>query len=71
MAESLSEINLHRPFYPYGSRGGPRKRHLFDALGVESGRDLLRRCELEHEGRDAAECLFSTLGPKQVGEAAL
>lgn len=70
IAEWPTEISLRRPFYPYRP-GGTRKRHLFDALGVESEVDLLRRCERAYTGRDAASSLFWTLGPRQVGRAAI
>lgn len=70
IAEGLTEIGPRRPFYPY-CPGGTKKRHLFDALGVESEDDLLRRCERAYTGRDAASSLFWTLGPKQVGRAAI
>jgi hypothetical protein len=70
VAERPSDIGLRRPFYPYRP-GGTKKRHLFDALGVVSENDLLRRCERAYVGRDAASSLFWTLGPKQVGKAAI
>jgi hypothetical protein len=70
VAERPSDIGLRRPFYPYRP-GGTKKRHLFDALDVASENDLLRRCERAYVGRDAASSLFWTLGPKQVGKAAI
>jgi hypothetical protein len=64
VAAQPDEITLYRPFYPMRP-GASRREHLYQALGL-SGPDLRRRCE----GTDA-ECLFWTLGGKQVGKAAL
>jgi hypothetical protein len=69
-AATPEEISLGRPFYPRRP-GGTSHRHLLDALGFASMNELRRKCELPHDGRGAAEVLFWTLGPKQVGRAAI
>jgi hypothetical protein len=69
-AATPEEILLRRPFYPRRP-GGTSHRHLLDALGFASMNELRRTCELPHDGRGAAEVLFWTLGPKQVGRAAI
>jgi len=69
-AASPTEIRLHRPFYPRRP-GGTSHRHLLDALGFQSMDELRRRCEKAHASRRAAEVLFWTLGPRQVGRAAI
>jgi hypothetical protein len=70
VAERPEDITLHRPFYP-ARPGGTRRAHLLEALGVPSTVALRRRCEHATPHRPAAECLFWTLGGKQVGKAAL
>lgn len=70
VAEHKNEITLYRPFYPMRP-GGTARQHLFQALGSEDGRDLLRLCELETSERQAACMLFWTLGGNQVGKAAI
>jgi hypothetical protein len=64
------EVSLERPFYPRRP-GGTSHQHLLDGLGFESMNQLRRRCELRHDHRGAAEVIFWTLGPKQVGRAAI
>lgn len=73
VAHTPDQISLRRPFYPQRStvKGGTLPRHLVDALGVGSMRDLLRRCELAHADRQAASPMFWTLGGAQVGKAAI
>ena len=70
LATNAAEISLSRPFYPYRP-GGTKRAHLTRALQVERFDDLLRECEKAREGRRAASPLFWTLGPKQVGRAAI
>ncbi|MGO8257715.1 DUF429 domain-containing protein [Rhizobium ruizarguesonis] len=70
VAEHRNDIAIDRPFYPMRP-GGTQRRHLFDALGVRSGRDLLRRCERATADRGDACILFWTLGGNQVGKAAI
>jgi hypothetical protein len=64
------EITKYRPFYPY-KPGGTKQKHLLDALEVTDINDLRRKCELGRDGRKAACSLFWTLGPNQVGKAAI
>jgi hypothetical protein len=70
VAEQPEEISIHRPFYPFRP-GGTRLCYLLDALRMGTADDLLRQCERPHEYRPAASPLFWTLGPKQVGKAAI
>jgi len=69
-AETISEISLRRPFYPRRP-GGTKRQHLVDALGVADFGELLRQCEVKNAHRSAACPLFWTLGPNQVGRAAI
>ncbi|MEX2374146.1 MAG: hypothetical protein WD942_00990, partial [Dehalococcoidia bacterium] len=71
VAERADEIGLERPFYPSGSEKGSKQQYLIDALGVRSIDDLLRICERANGMRGPASSLFWTLGPKQVGKAAI
>jgi hypothetical protein len=64
------EISPKRPFYPQRP-GGTSHQHVIDGLGFDSMNDLRRKCERAHPTRRAAEVLFWTLGPKQVGRAAI
>ncbi len=68
-AERPEDISLHRPFYP-ARPGGARRQHLLDGLGLAVD-DLLRRCDRRTPQRPAAAALFWTLGPQQVGKAAI
>jgi len=70
VAERAEEISTCRPFYPFRP-GGTRLRYLLDGLGMETAVDLLRWCERPHPDRPVASPLFWTLGPKQVGKAAI
>ncbi|MGH3146790.1 MAG: hypothetical protein ACRDTR_13425, partial [Rubrobacter sp.] len=70
VAERSDQINVYRPFYPQRP-GGTAMRHLLDALGVQTGDELLRRCDRGYPGRPAAAPLFWTMGAKQVGKAAI
>ena len=65
-ASTREEIATERPFYPR-SRGGARRAHLVERLGVEGYRDLLRRCDR----LTRATCMFWTMGPQQCGKAAI
>lgn len=69
-AETPEEICLERPFYP-ARPGGARLVDLVERLGLEHPRDMLRLCDLAHTDRTAAAALFWTLGPNQVGKAAI
>jgi hypothetical protein len=70
VCSDASEITKNRPFYPY-KPGGTKQKHLLDALHVADINDLRRKCALGREGRKAACSLFWTLGPNQVGKAAI
>lgn len=70
VAEHRNEISIHRPFYPMRP-GGTQRQHLFDALNIKDGSDLLRRCERATADRGDACMLFWTLGGNQVGKAAI
>lgn len=70
VAERRDQIGLDRPFYPQRP-GGTKQKHLLDALDVESMDHLRRACELAGPGQSAAAPLFWTLGPNQVGKAAI
>lgn len=71
VAREAEEISLGRPFYPY-KPGGTKQVHLLNGLGLESMKELLRDCEkATRDRKNTAESLFWTLGPKQVGKAAI
>jgi hypothetical protein len=70
VASTPEEIAARRPFYP-SRPGGTRQAHLLQALESASMDELLRRCERAQRWRPAASPLFWTLGPKQVGKAAI
>ncbi len=69
-AQTLAEISICRPFYP-ARPGGSSRAHLVSRLGLSSPGELYRRCERATPDRGAASPLFWTLGPKQVGKAAM
>jgi hypothetical protein len=69
-AASPQEISLYRPFYPRRP-GGSKHLHLCAGLGVASMDDLRRECDRSHTTRGPAEVMFWTLGPSQVGRAAI
>jgi hypothetical protein len=69
-AASPDEISLYRPFYP-ARPGNARQVHLIRGLGVNSMGDLMRLCDLPQPGRRAACSIFWTMGPQQVGKAAI
>lgn len=70
VANCRADISVTRPFYPYRP-GGASQAHLTKALGVRHIHDLLRICERRTATRGDACVLFWTLGPKQVGRAAI
>ncbi len=70
VAERPEEISLLRPFYPMRP-GGASQRQLVEGLGLASADELLRACERATGSRRAAAPLFWTLGPQQVGKAAI
>lgn len=71
VAARKEDISLERPFFPYNSRYGARRRMLLDALGAADMDQLMRACDRRTADRRAACCLFWTLGGQQVGKAAL
>ncbi|MGZ0189291.1 MAG: hypothetical protein ACKVH0_15005 [Alphaproteobacteria bacterium] len=69
-AAEPSDISIHRPFYPARGRD-VRQAHLIEALGVK-GMDALRRlCDFDENGKRSGTPIFWTMGPAQVGKAAL
>jgi len=68
--ETLADISPLQPFYRRHPRGG-RHANLWQGLGCESFNDLLRECDRKTAARSRAESIFWTIGPKQVGKAAL
>jgi hypothetical protein len=71
-AERPSDINIRRPFYPLrpGKAGTVRKHHLTTGLEL-SNNQLLRLCEQPFGDPRSACPLFWTIGPNQVGKAAI
>jgi hypothetical protein len=68
-AASAAEVSLQRPFYPQRP-GGTTQRALLEGLGLEQA-ELLRLCDRRTRERRSACALFWTLGPSQVGKAAI
>jgi hypothetical protein len=68
--ETLFEISPDQPFYRKHPKGGGHAI-LFERLGCRSISDLLRECDKKTHNRNRAEAIFWTVGPKQVGKAAL
>ncbi len=73
VARAPTEICITRPFYPHhaGRRGTVSRRQLLEGLGLADPDALHRRCDRATTERPAASPLFWTLGPNQVGKAAL
>lgn len=73
VAEHPEDISPTRPFYPakVGKRGTVARHHLLQGLGLDSYQDLLRACDRASPARPAACAIFWTLGPQQVGKAAI
>ncbi len=73
VAEHPEDISPTRPFYPakVGKRGTVARHHLLQGLGLDSHQDLLRVCDRASPARPAACAIFWTLGPQQVGKAAI
>jgi uncharacterized protein (UPF0332 family) len=71
VAETPQQINLQRPFYPRVSKAGTKRDHLTAGLTVATFDKLLRRCDQATAVRNAACAIFWTLGPNQVGKAAI
>jgi hypothetical protein len=64
--------SVRQPFFPRSAAtAGPGARQrLAGAMGIADFSSLLRKCEARTSDRAAAQCLFFTLGAKQVGRAA-
>lgn len=65
-----NDPSLYNPFFPLPKKTGekgPFRRQLMEKLGFTKFDQLKRRCDIESQ----AESLFYTLGPKQVGRAAI
>lgn len=65
-----NDPSLYNPFFPLPKRTGEKgnyRRQLVEKLGFEKFDQLKRRCDIQAK----AEGLFYTLGPKQVGRAAI
>jgi Protein of unknown function (DUF429) len=74
VADRADEVSCRRPFYPRGAarKGAVSKAHLLAGLGLASVSDLLRQADLPTATRARNACMmFWTLGPSQVGKAAL
>jgi hypothetical protein len=71
VAARADDISLTRPFYPHRALRGVRREHLVNHLICASFDQLLRQCDKATVRRGAASPLFWTVGPKQVGKAAL
>jgi hypothetical protein len=71
VCDEPGQISVRRPFYPNGKYKGRRKDDLFRGHGVSSLEPLLRRCDRGGSGHKEVCCLFWTLGPNQVGKAAI
>ncbi|MGB6400199.1 MAG: hypothetical protein WBF73_31625 [Bradyrhizobium sp.] len=70
VAETMSDICSAQPFYRKHPAGG-RHVDLVKGLGCDTFNDLLRECDKKTRNRSRAESIFWTVGPKQVGKAAL
>ncbi|MDX0960843.1 hypothetical protein [Sinorhizobium medicae] len=70
VAAHLDEISIHRPFYPMRP-GSTQRQHLFDALNIKHGSDLLRQCERATADRGDGCMLFWTLGGNRAAKAAI
>lgn len=70
VAETTDQISIYRPFYPYRP-GGTTRQQLLEKLGFQSIDVLRRECEKSPPLMRPAAPLFWTLGPQQVGKAAL
>jgi hypothetical protein len=65
-----NDPSLYNPFFPLPKRTGEKgnyRKQLVEKLGFTKFDQLKRRCDIQAK----AESLFYTLGPKQVGRAAI
>ena len=70
VASYPDEVSLRRPFFPQKSTAGLTRTTLVEKLGIPFD-DLLRQCDRPINDKRAACSLFWTLGPSQVGKAAI
>jgi hypothetical protein len=71
VAATPDEISIRRPFYPRRAIAGAKRSHLLRALGLDCTDLLRRRCDHATLLRRVAAPLFWTVGPSQVGKAAI
>ena len=71
VCDQIGEVSGARPFFPRSTHLSPRRAAQATRLGVEHHDELMRRCDIKTKSRPRAACLFWTLGPNQVGKAAL
>jgi len=72
VAELAEQVSPRRPFYPRLSKAGVKQGDLVSGLGVATFDQLLRRCDRPTSTRRRPACsMFWTLGPSQVGKAAI
>jgi hypothetical protein len=71
VAATPEEISIRRPFYPLRANAGAKQSHLLRALGLDRTDLLRRRCDHATPLRRAAAPVFWTVGPSQVGKAAI
>jgi len=63
---------LRQPFFPHSKqKKGNLRTQLAENLGFRNLDELRRRCDKRTSSRPKAECLFFTLGGKQVGAGAI
>ena len=73
VAEDPAEVSLARPFYPRRNKakGQVKLTDLLSGLGLADREALLRACDRPTSRRPAAAAMFWTMGPQQVGKAAI
>jgi len=70
--ERSDHATLRQPFFPHSSqRKGKLRTQLAETLGFRNLKQLLRRCDKKTDNRPGAECMFFTLGGRQVGAGAI
>ena len=69
--ERSDRPSLFQPFFPEKLKKGKLRAELAGKLGVGRFSELLRRCDKKTKNGPAAECLFFTLGSRQVGAGAI
>jgi hypothetical protein len=71
VCSDVAEVGPDRPFYPRQGRAGMKMAAHVAALGFDHRARMSRLCDLRTADRPAGAPLFWTLGPNQVGKAAL